>query len=50
MRIIKEEEFQLDLKKMKANPIPKDLKAKWMRHGGVDNPEYKAWIKKHWAK
>jgi len=41
--------FRIDLKKMKENPLPKDLKKKWAREGGVDNPEYQAWIKKHWA-
>lgn len=50
MYIIKEANYQLDPKKIKNNPIPKDLKKKWMSHGGVDNPEYKEWILKHWLK
>jgi hypothetical protein len=40
--------FSLDVDKMKANPIPPELKKKWMASGGVDNPEYKAWIEKNW--
>ncbi len=39
----------LDPEKIKKNPIPKDLKAKWSKDGGVDNPEYKKWISAHWA-
>ena len=48
--LLKEEDIQLDHEKMKKNPIPKDLKSKWKKEGGVDNPEYKQWIKQHWAK
>jgi len=41
--------FSVSPSKMKANPIPKELKKKWAKSGGVDNPEYKKWIKKNWA-
>jgi hypothetical protein len=41
--------FSLNPKKMKDNPIPKDLKAKWAKAGGINNPEYKKWIWEHWA-
>jgi len=40
--------FNIDPKKVKENPIPKELKAKWAKSGGVDNPEYKKWIYAHW--
>jgi hypothetical protein len=43
------ESFQIDPKKIRETPIPKDLKAKWMKNGGVNNPEYKKWIKANWA-
>lgn len=49
-QVKKPETFQLDTNKIKSNPIPKDLKAKWLKNGGVNNPEYKQWIKEHWAK
>lgn len=42
--------FPVDLKKMKENPIPKDLENKWKKEGGVGNPEYQKWIKEHWEK
>jgi hypothetical protein len=42
--------FSVDPEKIKKNPIPKNLRDKWMKSGGVNNPEYKAWIKKHWEK
>jgi len=37
--------FQLDLNKMKANKLPKELKK-----GSIDSPAYKKWIYKNWAK
>ena len=36
MHIIKEANYPIDLKKMKANPIPKDLKKKWMKESILD--------------
>jgi hypothetical protein len=39
----------MNAQKMRANPIPKALKNKWQKSGGVNNPEYKAWIKKNWT-
>lgn len=41
--------FSLDPAKIKANPIPKDLKAKWAKDGVVNNPEYKKWIWENWS-
>lgn len=39
------ESFQLDIKKIKSNKLPKEIKEK-----GIDSKEYKEWIKKHWSK
>jgi len=44
----KAETFSVSTSKMKAKPIPANLKKKWAKSGGVNNPEYKAWIKKNW--
>jgi len=41
--------FGINLAKMRANRIPKALKKKWSKSGGVDNPVYQKWIKKHWT-
>jgi hypothetical protein len=41
--------FSLNLAKMKANPIPKALKKKFMKSGGINSPAYKAWVKKNWT-
>jgi hypothetical protein len=50
IKILGEETFSLDINKMKKIKIPKELKKKWMKNGGVDNPEYRVWIKKNWKK
>ena len=41
--------FSVSPAKMKSVKIPKALKKKWAKSGGVNNPEYKAWVKKNWA-
>jgi len=42
------ETFSLSIAKMKKIPMPKNLKKKWAKNGGVSNPEYKQWIKENW--
>lgn len=38
----------LNIKKVQSIRIPKALKKKWAKEGGVDNPEYVAWVIENW--
>jgi len=42
-------QFSLSPAKMKANPMPKALKAKFKKAGGVNSKAYQSWIKANWA-
>jgi hypothetical protein len=42
-------QFSLSTYKMKANPMPKALKAKFKKAGGVNSKAYQSWIKANWA-
>lgn len=46
--IKKPETFSISTTKMRATPIPKALKKKFAKEGGVNSPAYKAWVKKNW--
>jgi len=42
-------QFSISTSKMKANPMPKALKAKFKKAGGVNSKAYQSWVKKNWA-
>ncbi|RDE12135.1 MAG: hypothetical protein C4K49_10660 [Candidatus Thorarchaeota archaeon] len=39
----------VDPAKVKAHPIPPDLRKEWQANGGVNNPEYRKWVEENWA-
>ncbi len=41
--------FSLNMAKMKANPMPKALKKKFAKSGGVNSKSYQTWVRKNWT-